>query len=872
MGDLGREFSLSGAMDAKYWNEQWKKNIELQKQYGYDKSRFMRKLRRDVAQKMLVGGAIGGQIKMLDAYIAQLSQSPRFKGVTGPLYHPESGWNPGYRVFASDLMSPIPLEPFESLHDKADVSIGTPVESETGSIGFMPFTWMQNGSRISVNPVGYELERAKAIRKLYVWAAQQAGEAMGETDWFGNDQSMSEFNKVLQKKGGKIWLEWNNAVAKRSMFDYENRDKVVYGDKFRDFINKFRQNRMSDADNDLDVVVGNKKKPMAGEDKAALVGGLLGGVGGSVAARVGYRVGEKTAEAWNRTMNYDKGPDPSLAQRLTAKGYPTRKLAETEYRLRKNVAGEDMSKVDEEVAKLRREKKYGKGYVRLLFGDKIGGAMEGIYNKYQVAKRKASVVKRMSMWRDVEWFGIKYGTIRNLMFDAGLFELLTRGTIMNTVGSVVPVLEWMVKKGLMPGKKSWLGVDNALSDLMQNFFEFAGIKGYDWNKVKTSKKVLAGFAQSFLEYFKFKFLPVWNWIEGLLSKDISNQTPGTEKVLRRALIKLHETILPKNIFKFMLQHLRFPTMQVNLIDYSNADAQGKKKIDEYKAKLGIPSLAEKEGILGQWSSIWGKIGQMPDAALETSIEKLKAQIQKAEFEARFTGDYTYFKQLKQYWTKMHDERNKRLTEQIQGNKVVKKAGDIQQSTKIVEPPPKSLAEIEEERRKRAEEEERQRAEQERKEKEEREKKLKEEAKRKEALAIANAKIKAMEAIRKQEENYEAILQKMIGDPGKVTDKELKSLGDEVNNLKQEAENQIAKLPRDERELKLALIRGDKLSEKTFSEVKETAVGLHGNLQEYVEEVNKIPVGGAMLVQNTPAPPQDNPVRMQDSDAVDLGDS
>ena len=97
------------------------------------------------------------------------------------------------------------------------------------------------------------------------------------------------------------------------------------------------------------------------------------------------------------------------------------------------------------------------------------------------------------------------------------------------------------------------------------------------------------------------------------------------------------------------------------------------------------------------------------------------------------------------------------------------------------------------------------------------------------MAIANAKIKAMEAIRKQEENYESILQKMISDPGKVTDKELKSLGDEVNNLKREAENQIAKLPREERELKLALIRGDKISEKTFTEIKETTIGLHGNL-------------------------------------------
>lgn len=113
---------------------------------------------------------------------------------------------------------------------------------------------------------------------------------------------------------------------------------------------------------------------------------------------------------------------------------------------------------------------------------------------------------------------------------------------------------------------------------------------------------------------------------------------------------------------------------------------------------------------------------------------------------------------------------------------------------------------------------------------------------------------------------------MISDPGKVTDKELKSLGDEVKNLKQEAENQIAKLPREERELKLALIRGDKISEKTFSEIKETAIGLHGNLQEYIDEVNKIPVGSVMAIQNSPSMDAPQPVRMQDSDSVDLGNS
>ena len=73
-------------------------------------------------------------------------------------------------------------------------------------------------------------------------------------------------------------------------------------------------------------------------------------------------------------------------------------------------------------------------------------------------------------------------------------------------------------------------------------------------------------------------------------------------------------------------------------------------------------------------------------------------------------------------------------------------------------------------------------------------------------------------------------------------------------------------------MKLALIRGDKISEKTFSEIKETAIGLHGNLQEYIEEVNQIPVGSVLAIQNTPGMTKPQTVTMQDSDSVDLGDS
>ena len=105
--------------------------------------------------------------------------------------------------------------------------------------------------------------------------------------------------------------------------------------------------------------------------------------------------------------------------------------------------------------------------------------------------------------------------------------------------------------------------------------------------------------------------------------------------------------------------------------------------------------------------------------------------------------------------------------------------DTKITNNTVKIPPKSKEELAKEEAERKKKEEEQR----RKEEEERRKKLEADKKRAEAVAIAKAKIEAMEKIRKQEQNYENILNKMVADPSKVTDAELKSLGDEVNNLK-----------------------------------------------------------------------------------------
>jgi hypothetical protein len=766
------------------------------------------------------------QITAIDKYILQLSKSTRFQNVKGPLYDPNTGWNVGYRVFASDLKTPIPLTPFEAVHKQADIPFGQPAAAEVDSIGFMPFKWIQKGVQICVHPIKYELARAKAIRDIYARYLKEL-----EDTYKGSENADNSTAKWYTQ----CWTEWNYAIGKHNIGEYENEDDVLFKDRFGKFLKKLRAGQIQGKDNNLETAKGQAQGWLAetaqgvldsagisGKEAGVVLGaGAYFGVAGAATAYVaikGIHAAKKVAKNVNRILDYDKATD--------------------------GVNGE-------------------------LADDKNLGWWERTKRFAKRQLRKAQALATINEWRGTVASGVKYGDVRDFWLDSGALDLFANNSIMGTAGAAIPLIDFLVGRGILP-KAPKADKANRIHDLMHWFFEKAGIKGYTWKQVMGDEVSQAGFAQVFLEYLRYKVLPQWNNVEKLLSDEITYKTQDTQKKLLKGVVTLNTLMSQKGIFDFMYKHLRFPNMQVKLIDYSNASRSDRDKLDKYREAMGIPDAKGKDSILKMLQGKWDKIGSMSDENLDKFINTLKGLMQKAEFEARFSGDYTYLKQLKQYWDRLEKEKQARLDQQASGDKIVKKPGEI--PTKVLEPPPKTMAEIEEEKRKAAEEEEKRKAEQEKKEKEEREKKLKEEAKRKEELAIAQAKIKAMEAIRKQEENYEAILQKMIADPGKVTDKELKSLGDEVKNLKQEAENQIAKLPRDERELKLALIRGDKISEKTFSEIKETAIGLHGNLQEYINEVNQIPVGSVLAIQNTPSVNQPQAVRMQDSDSVDLGDT
>jgi len=577
----------------------------------------------------------------------------------------------------------------------------------------------------------------------------------------------------------------------------------LFKNKFEEFINKYRAGKIDDKNNTIEEATQKDwwekvKEDYGGWTAISLTGGLpllapLVVDSAKAVAKATYDYIDKKAKNAARALSYDKKPD----EKVTGKGF-----------------------------------KAGVKAVVKNIGKAISGGV------------------RLMSWRREEAFGLKYGAVRDFMIDGGVLDMLERGKVNNTLAVALPLIAWLVKLKVIP-KGSDADGATAMHHLMQAYFKWNHINGYDWSKFKNQIVEQSAFAQVFLEYLNFKVLPEWNKAETCLSDAITYHTKETKGGMYKQLAILHKLFTENSIMEFMSKYLRFPNMEVTVIDYSNVGAGplgwvDKASLDKFRQARGIPTPEKKKEILTQWEKMAQGVNGLGITFLKMFIASLTKQLSVAQYEAKYTGDSSYANTLGEYLKFFTSALMKKQPKPAQeSGTIVKGAANIA----TVDMPPRTQAEIEEEKRKKEAEERKKAEEEKRKRDEEERKRLEIEAKRREALKIAEAKIKAMEAIKEQERRYETILEKMVGDPGKVTDEELKSLGDDVKTLKQEAENRIAQLPREEREMKLALIRGDKISEKTFSEVKETAIGLHGNLQEYMDEVGKIPVGSVVAVNN-----------------------
>ena len=177
-------------------------------------------------------------------------------------------------------------------------------------------------------------------------------------------------------------------------------------------------------------------------------------------------------------------------------------------------------------------------------------------------------------------------------------------------------------------------------------------------------------------------------MEQLLSDDITFRNDESHKKMEEGLKVLLGLMSPPSLFDFMFKHLRFPNLAVKLVDYSNARGNDIKKLDAFRNAMGIPDAKGKNTILKTLQGEWDKIGKLTDENLEKFIGVITGLMSKAEFEARFTGDYTYLKRLAQYLERANKEKQARLDNLSPGDKIIKKPGDV--ATNVLEPPPKSI--------------------------------------------------------------------------------------------------------------------------------------------------------------------------------------
>ena len=186
-------------------------------------------------------------------------------------------------------------------------------------------------------------------------------------------------------------------------------------------------------------------------------------------------------------------------------------------------------------------------------------------------------------------------------------------------------------------------------------------------------------------------IPAWNKTETLLHNLFSFYGSKDKKeklklALTKQIYNLNKLFTQKSIVDFIYDHLRFPNMKVNVIDYSNATNEQKKQIDEYRKKLGIPDDEEKKKILKQLN----RLDEIKESdKIMAEMKELRKMINKAKFEARFTGARRGFLDMlenKMFSLQKAYVNARTLEEQQWKSNIVKKPGNI---AKVIEPPPKT---------------------------------------------------------------------------------------------------------------------------------------------------------------------------------------
>lgn len=455
--------------------------------------------------------------------------------MTGPLYDPVYGWNKGYRVYKADLMSPIPMTPFEEIHNKADIPIGQLSRGSDEYIGIMPFTWMQNGVEFSAHPINFEIQRATKIREIWtdLWTAICTGHKL-----YGSHYNQEFIRSKVFPWYAKRWRE--TQYLTKGGYD----DNVLYKDKFTKFLERFRAGEINDENNNLEGAMDKTNWLKVAAWVACPVGMLAATVG-----KAALQYAAKQAENLDRATSYGN-LTTAEEEGGGVLGWFKSKAKNTFSRFN------SLS----ELRKFRKLSFDGVNYgdVRDLMIDK---GILGLFNDGTVS---APIVKANTIIDNLTGNGIGYSALD---------------------GSIEKQEEL---------SHTFSANEDGIFHLMWQYFKREGITGFsldDTYGLRNDKGAQAAFAQSLLEHFALNVIPQWNTVEDLLGKVIKANGDGTP-LLEKNIAKLTEMISKKGILDHLVKYIRFPNIKTKIIDESNANWFQKLKIDYYKKELGITPFGE----------------------------------------------------------------------------------------------------------------------------------------------------------------------------------------------------------------------------------------------------------------------------------------
>ena len=222
--------------------------------------------------------------------------------------------------------------------------------------------------------------------------------------------------------------------------------------------------------------------------------------------------------------------------------------------------------------------------------------------------------------------------------------------MLNPTLAAKPLLEYLfVKKGK---KTLWPGFDregdaDVIDYLMFLYYHTKDMR-FNATNAHFDNQAKSAFSQSFLEYLMYNVRPHWSQAERFLSEAITARGYDDSKAynasqnLIEAVKKLAYNMQWKKFVKYLHDHLRFPNMTTIVLDYPDVkDAAGKKKLDEYREKMGLPTSDMKTGVLKMIRGLWNKISEMSDGVLQLNLKLITPQYRSAVKERKYTGESDY---------------------------------------------------------------------------------------------------------------------------------------------------------------------------------------------------------------------------------------